>query len=122
MIDNGVQAAGGRPITLLIVKRWFVSVSPAKRRFVRFLLPVVVFGVVFTAMIPARADTVVAAGSGATNNLESGSTIGSVEVDDLGEVPLIVIAVALTVSVGLVISSLGPRGLAVLTAIGDRGR
>lgn len=122
MIDNGVQASGERSITLVIVKRWFVSDSPAKPRFVRFLLPVIVFGIVFTAVIPARADKVGAPGSGATTNLESGSTIGSVDVDDLGEVPLIVIAVALTASVGLVISSLGPRGLAVLTAIGDRGR
>jgi hypothetical protein len=73
-------------------------------------------------MIPAQAETAVAPGSGATTNPESGPTPGSVEVDDLSEVPLIVIAVALAVSVGLVMSSLGPRGLAVLTAIGDRGR
>jgi hypothetical protein len=121
MIDNGLQVSGGRSITPLIVKRWFVAVSPVKRRFFRFVLPLIVLGVVFTVMIPAQADSAVASGSGATNP-ESGPTLGSVEVDDLSEVPLIVIAVALAVSVGLVMSSLGPRGLAVLTAIGDRGR
>lgn len=104
------------------MEKWYVAVSPAKRRFVRFLLPVIVFGIVFTVMVPVQADTVVVPGAGATTHLESGPTFGSVEVDDLREVPLIVIAVALAVSVGLVMSSLGPRGLAVLAAIGDRGR
>jgi hypothetical protein len=121
MNDNGVQSSGRRSITLLIVKKWFVAVSPTKRRFVRLLLLVIVFGIVFTLMIPARADTAVAPASGATANLESGSTIGPVEVDDLTEVPLAVIAIALALSVGLVMSSLGPRGLALMTAIGDRG-
>jgi hypothetical protein len=120
MNDNGVQASGRRSITLLIVKKRFVAVSPTKR-FVRLLLTVIVFGIVFTLMIPARADTAVAPASGATANLESGSTIGPVEVDDLTEVPLAVIAIALALSVGLVMSSLGPRGLALMTAIGDRG-
>jgi hypothetical protein len=90
-------------------------------RFVRFLLSAVVFGIVFIGMIPAQADTA-APESGATTNLESGPAFGSVEVDDLSHVPFIAIAVALAVSVGLVMSSLGPQGLAVLTAIGDRGR
>jgi hypothetical protein len=121
-IDNGLQVSGGRSITPLIVEQWFVAVGPAQRRVVRFIVPLIGFGIVFAVMIPARADTAVPPGSDAMTNLESGSTFGSVEVDDLREVPLIVIAVALAVSVGLVMSSLGPRGLAVLTAIGDRGR
>jgi hypothetical protein len=104
------------------VKKWSVAASPAKRRFVRFVLPLIVFGIAFTVMIPAQADTAVAPGSGATTDHEGDPTLGSVEVDDLSEGPLIVIAVALAVSVGLVMSSLGPRGLAVLTAIDDRGR
>ena len=122
MIDNGLQVSGGRSITPLIVEEWFVAVGPAQRRFVRFTLVLIVFCIVFTVMIPARADTPVPPGSGAMTNPENGPTLGSVEVDDLREVPLVVIAVALAVSVGLVMSSLGPRGLAVLTAIGDRGR
>ena len=120
--DNCVQASSRQSITLPIVKEWFVEVSPIKRRFVRFLLPAVVFGIVFVVMIPAQADTPAAADSGATTNLESGSAFGSVEAEDLTQVPFIAIAVALAVSVGLVMSSLGPRGLSVLTAIGDRGR
>ncbi|HUP14438.1 MAG TPA: hypothetical protein VM848_00020 [Acidimicrobiia bacterium] len=104
------------------MKECFVEVSPAKPRFVRFLLPAVVFGIVLIVMIPAEADTPAEADSGATTNLESGPAFGSVEVDDLTQVPFIAIAVALALSVGLVMSSLGPRGLAVLTAIGDRGR
>jgi hypothetical protein len=122
MIDNGLQVSGGRSITPLIVEEWFVAVGPAQRRFVRFILPLIVFGIVFAVMIPAWADTAVPPGSGAMTNPENGPTLGSVEVDDHREVPLIVIAVALAASVGLVMSSLGPRGLAVLTAIGDRGR
>ena len=104
------------------MKSKLAEVSPAKRRLVRFLLPAVVFGVVFIVMIPARADTVAATGSGASTNVESGPAFVPVEVDDLTQVPFIAIAVALAGSVGLVVSSLGPRGLAVLTAIGDRGR
>jgi hypothetical protein len=120
MTDNGVQAWSGQSITLPIVTQSFVEVSPAKRRFVRLLLSAVVFGIVCIVIIPAQADT--AAGSDATANLESGPTFSSVEVDDLTQVPFIAIAVALAASVGLVMSSLSPRGLAVLTAIGDRGR
>ena len=104
-----------------MVTKWVVAVSPSKRRIVRLLLPVLVLGIVFTVMISASADTV-APGSGAVTNLESGSTFGAPEGDELREVPFIVIAVALIVSIGLVMSSLGPRGLAVLVAIGDRGR
>ncbi len=122
MADNGVQASSRQSIAFLIVNQSSAEISPVKRLFVRFLLPAVVIVGVFIVVIPAQADTATAAGSGATTNLESGPAFGSVEVRDLTAVPFIAIAVVLAVSVGLVISSLGPRGLAVLTAIGDRGR
>ena len=103
------------------MKNWFGEVSPAKRRFV-LVLPAIVFGIIFSAMIPAQADTPVAPGSGDATNLEIGPTMSSVEVDDVGEVPFVAIVVALAASVWLLVSSLGPRGLQVLTAIGDRRR
>jgi hypothetical protein len=122
MIDSGVQASDRQSITLPIVKKWFVEVSPAKRRFVLVFLPAFVFGIIFSVMIPAQADTASAPGSGDATNLEIGPTMGSVEVDDVGEVPFIAIVVALAASVWLLVSSLGPRGLQILTAIDGRRR
>jgi hypothetical protein len=100
------------------------------------VVPVIVFGLAFGVMIPARSVTVLAsettAGTADAANPEIGTTLGSVEVDQLagdpslphhlGEVPLIAIVAALALSIGLLVSSLGPRGLTVLMAIGDRGR
>lgn len=104
------------------MKNWFVEVSPTKRRFVLYLLAAIVFGIVFSVMLPAQAETTAASGSGDTTNLEVGATMNSVEVDQVGDVPFIAIVVALVGSVGLLVSSLGPRGLEVLTAIGEPRR
>ena len=76
------------------------------------------FVVAFSVMTSAQADTVVPPGSGDTNNLEIGPNLGG----PVGEVSLVAIGLALAISVGLLLSSLGPRGLTMLTTIGNRGR